>query len=336
MKRQKTSSYSTLNSLDFLDRNRDYRTSIESASAYAYEEVCRVDSGDVDMIDGDVDMTTDRDDDSALIPVAIVSYPHYSDTERIAMSGAQGVSACVGYLESVSASDATHHVLRSSQLQVSDTTTMSNVVPTLTIHTDGTVTHYPADASLMKDNALKAIRDGVRFIVSFIGISIERSQTNHMNAVVYDVKFETLERYEPLGWTDRELDLVDREIQGHFERLFDRPNLTYFASADYAPQTQVQNYTEQHVKSSRATKDVFNFCVIWSTWWMDLRLSNPDLSREDMAHGIMHEARSDRFYLAERIQSYAGTLNAIRTKRASSQPFKYVRIRHIRGCAGGL
>lgn len=123
--------------------------------------------------------------------------------------------------------------------------------------------------------------DGVRFIAIMLVIN-GRNDTTHANLIVIDRVNKTVERYEPNAgskveerWGNgREL---DDALENYFERTF-----TYTKSAfKYFPPNMtcprgLHRY-EWHERSKN-TFDTGGNCGIWSTYMLDLRLANPDVS----------------------------------------------------------
>jgi len=116
----------------------------------------------------------------------------------------------------------------------------------------------------------------IRFLVFLIFLLPKEGQVGHVNCMVYDKQRDELERFEPNGDSldedlnnGEELDDAIMEIE-RFE------DLTYYPPASYCPRGF-------HSRDGREGPNVATFggnCVIWSLWYIDVRLSNPDLPRD--------------------------------------------------------
>jgi hypothetical protein len=113
----------------------------------------------------------------------------------------------------------------------------------------------------------------VRFLVFLIFLRPKEGQVGHVNCMIYDKMNEELERFEPNGDSyDDDLnngeDLDDAILE--IDRFGD---LTYHPPASYCPRGF-------HSRDGHEGPNVVSFggnCVIWSLWYIDVRLSNPDL-----------------------------------------------------------
>ena len=118
----------------------------------------------------------------------------------------------------------------------------------------------------------KCLKKDKRFIM------IRLVLPQHANCLIYDKQLKELERYEPHGAVY--YDIHSKDIDDQIRELFisgDNPiigdDVTYFSPPDYCP-IGFQELTAEHGEG-----DPGGFCHWWTVYYMDLRLSNPDMNR---------------------------------------------------------
>ena len=120
----------------------------------------------------------------------------------------------------------------------------------------------------------------VKFIVFFILLTDHASRWGHSNALIIDKRARTLERFEsntPEEWSDFNNGVeLDKEI----EEAFAPYNLTYISMGDTCP-IGFQELEED----SKGFKSMGGNCELWTLWYVDLRLANPDVPRLELIKG---------------------------------------------------
>jgi len=116
-----------------------------------------------------------------------------------------------------------------------------------------------------------------RFVVTPFGFNCLDS--GHANYLIYDKHKKTLERFESYGQVDTSC-LNNKNIDESIELLF-KQNLgsdfisKYNKPLDFLPKKNFQTYQED--ENEMTDKDPVGFCSIWSLWFIDLRLMNPNV-----------------------------------------------------------
>ena len=80
------------------------------------------------------------------------------------------------------------------------------------------------------------------------------------------------------------------DIMSNFDKTF-KKNLTknfkgmkYFEPFSYCPQNIFQHYNDDY--GSPYKDDPGGFCAMWSHWWANLRLANPDVDRQKLMNQV--------------------------------------------------
>lgn len=144
-----------------------------------------------------------------------------------------------------------------------------------------------------------------RFIIMPLGLhSLNDCKTidteeAHANILIYDKITNTVERFEPNGgepitpWF--EVELMDIELKKLFDQLsrqfmrqtFIKEPITYLTPIDFCPRIGfqlIQGFEEKQTKD-----DPGGFCAVWSLWYANLRISNPDRPRQEIVDRSIRE-----------------------------------------------
>jgi hypothetical protein len=129
----------------------------------------------------------------------------------------------------------------------------------------------------------KCIKGGKRFIIIPLYIGYRDASSKdfieaHSNYIIYDTLTNELERFEPHGTKVTHKDL-DSELKKIFELKLERNDIKYFEPADFLPEVCFQTIQGEE-KESFGEGNLRGTCFLWSTWYADLRLSNPNMDRK--------------------------------------------------------
>nr|WRJ69919.1 ankyrin repeat domain-containing protein [Oceanusvirus sp.] len=124
---------------------------------------------------------------------------------------------------------------------------------------------------------------GKRFVVGFIALNISGKLFGHGNAIIYDRKKRELEVFEPHGSSDiYENDyMLRKQMYRSIETVFKKyvPVDKFHSPMDYCPKGP-QYYDTDLVSMANSfmiKKKPKGYCTAWSLYYLDLRLSNPDV-----------------------------------------------------------
>ena len=129
-------------------------------------------------------------------------------------------------------------------------------------------------------NSFKKCQDK-RFVVLPFGYDCIDS--GHANWLLYDKKTKSLERFESYGKISDKSCLNPKGLDNEIEKLF-KTNLgddyikNYYPPLSFLPARNIQTLQEEE----NEPLEVVGFCSVWSCFWIDLRLSNPNIDRKKL------------------------------------------------------
>ena len=163
-------------------------------------------------------------------------------------------------------------------------------------------------------NTLKECLDkpGIRFIIfKFI---FRCADTAHANFMVYDLKFKSLERFEPHGTTLFSFSCISASVDDMILDLFIK-NMgkefikNYYKPLDFCPKLNVQAIEGFELLDDKG--DPGGFCTSWSYFYADLRLSNPEIDRKQLVTNLIYQLTYNEKSFREFIREYSIFLTEI-------------------------
>jgi hypothetical protein len=123
-----------------------------------------------------------------------------------------------------------------------------------------------------------------RFVIALI-IAISNLGGIHANVLIYDKNTHELERFDSLGHQAHgsfELENFDKQIIEVFEKHKNNKQVhkdyKYYVPLDYCPREIYQARDIDEI----GFMDTAGNCAVWRLWYIDLRLSNPELKRDEV------------------------------------------------------
>ena len=126
-------------------------------------------------------------------------------------------------------------------------------------------------------------------------------KTSHANALIFDLKHKTIERFDPHGGSSSfyegyyalyNQDLIDKELKQQFGKLL--PDFDYYDTNETCPRFGPQ------LKSDKFG----GLCVTWSVMYMLLRLLNPKLSPDELTSKMTKGTQEEILNKILRFQKY--------------------------------
>ena len=155
----------------------------------------------------------------------------------------------------------------------------------------------------------------VRFIVMPFGFECG-GNIGHANYLVYDTKNREMERFEPntyvhgICYNPPNLDI---KIKNLFNQFMSREIVKkIYSPLEYCPRDGFQ--VIQHGEKQKKSGDPGGFCAAWVAWYADLRLANPNKSREQVVNMAMEYLRKQPQSFTQFIRSYAGFIDDVGEK----------------------
>ena len=156
--------------------------------------------------------------------------------------------------------------------------------------------------------------NGYRWFI--IPIGIEFGSYSHANYLIVDIELMEIERFEPHGANppnglNYDSDLLDSVLMNY---IFDSGlEFEYFKSKDYLPNIGFQIKEINELKSDYIG-DPNGFCALWCIWWVDLRLSNPEIPRQKLVKYVNRELINGKYSYKKLIRDYSSYIIEIRDK----------------------
>lgn len=169
---------------------------------------------------------------------------------------------------------------------------------------------YPANfEQKIKTCSLKK----TKFII--IPIGIELSNGGHANYIIYDVNKNEIERFEPNGShnpykLNYNPDLLDILLEKKFKEI--NKNITYIRPKDYLPKVGFQLLDSMETKKHKKIGDPGGFCAAWVVWYVDMRLNNPDISRNILIKEIIKKIKKFNYSFKNTIRNYTTKITNLR------------------------
>lgn len=140
----------------------------------------------------------------------------------------------------------------------------------------------------------------------------------HSNYMIYDSKHKSLERFESYGVLDTPgLDDALKKVVG-----FGKPGSSvkiYYDPPLFLPNESFQAIQEND-KSGKMPTNVVGYCMAWSDFYADLRLSNPDIPPKKLTKLALKTIQKSNKPFVKFIQSYADFYHEIRVLLLATKP----------------
>jgi hypothetical protein len=133
--------------------------------------------------------------------------------------------------------------------------------------------------------------------------------------MIYDRKLKTLERFDPQGVITRN-NCSAGDVDPKIQKLFRENMGVSFVKEYYPPSSFVDKACWQSLESKdrkllKIKGGRGGFCTSWSAFYADMRMSNPDLDRNELAEEIHHVLRTDMKAFPSFIRSYTAFLGKV-------------------------
>ena len=150
-----------------------------------------------------------------------------------------------------------------------------------------------------------------RFVVFPFGFTCLDS--GHANYMLYDRKNKSLERFESFGKITSSClnpPNLDKKIFELFYENLGSDLVFYYPPQSFLPSVNFQAKQENEKEWINRNEDdePVGYCAVWSAWYIDLRLSNPDIDREQLVKIAMKKLESLPINFTTFIRNYSGMI----------------------------
>jgi ankyrin repeat protein len=157
-----------------------------------------------------------------------------------------------------------------------------------------------------------------RFFIIPIGIEIkvEKYILGHANYLIFDYELLKVERFEPHGYgspygMDYNPSLLDNILQTKINSY--NLGFSYIPPQNYLPKIGFQIMEINELKNDYIG-DPNGFCALWCIWWIDIKLSNPNISSQILQELLFKEIINNKISYKKLIRNYSFYIIEVRDK----------------------
>lgn len=155
------------------------------------------------------------------------------------------------------------------------------------------------------DRINDCIKGGSEFII--IPLGIEMKAGSHANYIIFDVKANTVERFEPHGSStppglNYEPSILDELIESRFKII--NESIKYYAPKDYEPKVGFQ-LLDIFESNRKKIGDPGGFCALWAIWYVDMRLTYKNIGCNELTKILIKSIKTQNISVKSMIRNYA-------------------------------
>ena len=141
------------------------------------------------------------------------------------------------------------------------------------------------------------------FAVLFLAFNLENN-LKHANILLYDFKNLSVERFEPYGNDDIDME-VDEMLD---EELTWNTGLKYLKPSDYLPKPGYQLLSNENDMEKQKVGDFGGFCLGWCIWYIEHRIKNDKIDPKTLNKKTLEKLLHMNDNLNEFIRNYSNKL----------------------------
>jgi ankyrin repeat protein len=162
------------------------------------------------------------------------------------------------------------------------------------------------------DRINSCIKGGSEFII--IPLGIEMKAGSHANYIIYDIKANTVERFEPHGSStppglNYEPSILDELIESRFKVI--NNSIKYFSPKDYEPKVGFQ-LLDIFETNRKKIGDPGGFCALWAIWYVDMRLTYKNIGCNELTKILIKSIKTQNISVKSMIRNYAINIITLR------------------------
>ena len=156
--------------------------------------------------------------------------------------------------------------------------------------------------------------EGQKIIISYMAFDfvINDKVYSHANLIIYRPLQNEVERFEPHGQYFNYYGYeINNKLNIQLKNLFENELNKYIGNVKYIPPNETCPNIEgfQFLEGLIKKENESGFCAIWSLFFMDLLLNNPNTSSKDIMEEALKITNKDPQYLSEIIKGYVVEIN---------------------------
>lgn len=160
-------------------------------------------------------------------------------------------------------------------------------------------------------NKLNSLSDGygqekLRFGVIPVFLVGNQFTHAHSNVLIFDFKNKTCQRFEPYGFSTDDTKF-DTKMRNLLKSKFNIRYLKPLKDEDFQ-ETEEHQISISAKTAKKITDDPGGYCAAWCIWYVDLKLKNPNLSRQELKDKINKKLNKLETSVRTLIRNYANYL----------------------------
>ena len=152
-------------------------------------------------------------------------------------------------------------------------------------------------------------KNNIRFFIITIGIELNINDNlyYHSNSLLFDIQNMEVERFEPYGYDsppdfNYKPSLLDNALINILES--NHLDFKYIPPHDYLSKIGFQKKEINELKNDYIG-DPDGFCSLWCIWWIDIRITNPNITRNNLVHMLNNELINNNYSYKKLIRDYS-------------------------------
>ena len=168
---------------------------------------------------------------------------------------------------------------------------------------------FPGGEKEFRSSIESCLKNNNRFIVLPLGVSFSSGSGGHFNIILIDKKTKRLERFEPYGvesmYESKIMEKLENILHGFFSKDY-----KVFSGNKLFPKKGLQSIEENAVELGKGTaldldSDPIGYCIAWSIYYVDMRLTNNEISSTRLIELIIKNLRKYHHSLRTFIRNYS-------------------------------
>lgn len=158
-----------------------------------------------------------------------------------------------------------------------------------------------------------------RFVILPVFIEWFNNYGGHINMILIDNQEKTIERFEPNKHSVEKHygTSIFIKLDNQIKKLF--PSYKYYPPSSFAPfkllfQDIERSNLRHGIMTPEQKNDTLGYCGVWSIWYAEMRLKNPNLDRKKLLQKSLEILLKYEHSLRTFIRSYSFELIKFRTK----------------------
>jgi ankyrin repeat protein len=153
-----------------------------------------------------------------------------------------------------------------------------------------------------------------------IPIGIELSNGAHANILLYNKDTNEMERFEPYGmnfppgfnYNPSNLDINLKNLFINYFENYNEIEFKFFSPLAYQTKIGLQLLDTIEYNKEKNIGDPGGFCAAWSLWYIEMRISNINVKRDDLIHKLINYIRLKKITFRSVIRSFTKNITDIR------------------------